>query len=166
MFPLIATPSQRILVVGQGPMAKRRVQQLQEGGMDVQVETVVPSADIVSQADVLFVIDMPEDETQTLVELARKHKVWVNVHDQPALCDFHVPSIIQQGDLLVSVSTGGKAPGLAKRIRHYLENILGQGWDARITQLNQVRQEWKKENVPYAQMVKRMDAIIDKEGWL
>ena len=53
--------------------------------------------------------------------------ILVNVVDDPEFCDFFVPAIVARGDLLVAVSTSGKAPLFAKRIRQLLEKKLYPG---------------------------------------
>ena len=51
--------------------------------------------------------------------------IMVNVVDVPALCRYIVPSIVRQGDLCIAISTGGKSPALAKKIRGQLEGAYG-----------------------------------------
>ncbi|MBL0318663.1 MAG: hypothetical protein IPP74_05160 [Alphaproteobacteria bacterium] len=144
----------------------KRAAQLRAEGMEVTVLDYFPDEDQIAGHAMMFVVGLDLETSKQLRDIAHRYHVWVNVHDTPDLCDFNVPSIMRQGDLLISVSTGGKAPGLAKRIRHHLEKLLGLDWDKRITKLHAVRQDWKKEELSYNEMVKRMDALIDKEGWL
>lgn len=47
-----------------------------------------------------------------------------NVADTPELCDFYLGSIVQKGDLKIGISTNGKSPTLAKRIRAFLEDVI------------------------------------------
>ena len=56
---------------------------------------------------------------------ARRLEVPLNVVDEPRRCSFILPSIVRRGDLAVAVSTGGKAPALAVRLRQALEHQLG-----------------------------------------
>lgn len=51
--------------------------------------------------------------------------IWVNVVDDPPHCTFIAPSVARRGDLTVAVSTGGKAPVLAVRVREQIEALLG-----------------------------------------
>lgn len=57
---------------------------------------------------------------------ARQYGVPINVVDRPDLCDFTIPSILERGELVVAVGTGGAAPVLAKRIRAQFEALLPQ----------------------------------------
>ena len=51
---------------------------------------------------------------------ARKHRILVNIADKPDLCDFYLGSVVKKGDLKIAVSTNGKSPTLAKRIKEIL----------------------------------------------
>ena len=54
----------------------------------------------------------------------RKRHLLTNVADTPDLCDFYLSSVVQKGDLKVAISTNGKSPTLAKRMREYLEEAI------------------------------------------
>ncbi len=64
-----------------------------------------------------------------LAQLARDAGVLVNVEDVPDLCDFHVPAAVRRGDLLLTVSTGGRAPGLSRILREWLETPFRRRMD-------------------------------------
>jgi len=55
---------------------------------------------------------------------AKKRKILCNVADTPDLCDFYLGSIVKKGDLKIAISTNGKSPTLAKRMRELLEESL------------------------------------------
>lgn len=56
-------------------------------------------------------------------EAAKKH-ILTNVADTPTLCDFYLGSVVQKGDLKIGISTNGKSPTLAKRLRELFEEIF------------------------------------------
>jgi siroheme synthase-like protein len=56
--------------------------------------------------------------------LAAERHLLCNVADTPNLCDFYLGSIVQKGDLKIAISTNGKSPTLAKRIRAFLEDVI------------------------------------------
>ncbi|ANQ49233.1 bifunctional precorrin-2 dehydrogenase/sirohydrochlorin ferrochelatase [Flammeovirga sp. MY04] len=56
-------------------------------------------------------------------ECGKRNKI-VNVADTPPLCDFYLGSVVTKGDLKVGISTNGKSPTLAKRMREFLEDAL------------------------------------------
>jgi len=61
---------------------------------------------------------------QKIKLLAAERHLLCNVADTPNLCDFYLGSIVQKGDLKIAISTNGKSPTLAKRIRAFLEEVI------------------------------------------
>lgn len=61
---------------------------------------------------------------QKIKVLATDRHLLCNVADTPDLCDFYLGSIVQKGDLKIAISTNGKSPTLAKRIRAFLEDVI------------------------------------------
>src|SRR3989338_1894340 len=58
-------------------------------------------------------------------ESANKKNILVNIVDSPELCNFIVPSVVERGALTIAISTGGKSPALAKKLRKELEERYG-----------------------------------------
>lgn len=56
---------------------------------------------------------------------ATRRRIWVNVVDQPRLCQFISAAVVERRGLSVAISTGGRSPGLAKRLRQQLERAIG-----------------------------------------
>ncbi|MEL7021588.1 MAG: bifunctional precorrin-2 dehydrogenase/sirohydrochlorin ferrochelatase, partial [Bacteroidota bacterium] len=54
---------------------------------------------------------------QQVRQIAKQHRVLVNVADTPELCDFYLGSIVTRGPLKVAISTNGQSPTFAKRFR-------------------------------------------------
>jgi precorrin-2 dehydrogenase/sirohydrochlorin ferrochelatase len=57
-------------------------------------------------------------------QIAKSAGILINVADTPELCDFYLGGIVTKGDLKIAISTNGKSPTMAKRIREFLEDIL------------------------------------------
>lgn len=83
-----------------------------------------PVAADIEAAVLVFIADTPEAEARRWAEIARMAGVLLNVVDQPALCDFTTPSIVDRGRVTVSISTAGAAPVLGKRLRADIEALL------------------------------------------
>lgn len=71
--------------------------------------------------------------------LATAQHLLCNVADTPPLCDFYLGSIVQKGDLKIAISTNGKSPTLAKRIRAFLEDVIPEDIQTSLDQLEAVR---------------------------
>jgi siroheme synthase-like protein len=61
---------------------------------------------------------------EEIKEVCTERHLLCNVADTPELCDFYLGSIVQKGDLKIAISTNGKSPTLAKRIRGFLEDVI------------------------------------------
>ncbi|MBU1905123.1 MAG: bifunctional precorrin-2 dehydrogenase/sirohydrochlorin ferrochelatase, partial [Proteobacteria bacterium] len=72
---------------------------------------------------------------------ARRRDLLVNAVDQPEDCNFIVPSVVRRGDLLISISTSGKSPALAKKIRELLEAQFGDEYGAFLNLMGGLRKE-------------------------
>lgn len=69
----------------------------------------------------------------------------VNVADNPELCDFSVPAKVVRGDLVITVSTGGHSPALAKQLRLNLERQYGPEYEKWLEILGEIRDEMKEK---------------------
>ena len=76
----------------------------------------------------------------------------VNVEDVKPWCDFHNPALVRRGDLLLTVSTNGRSPGLAARIRRQLAATFGAEWADRLSTIGRKRDAWKQRPRPYLVM--------------
>jgi precorrin-2 dehydrogenase/sirohydrochlorin ferrochelatase len=75
----------------------------------------------------------------------RRRGVWVNAADDPAHCDFILPSVLRRGALAVAVSTGGASPALARAVRKELEQVLGDEYAALVDVAAEVRRALRVE---------------------
>jgi precorrin-2 dehydrogenase/sirohydrochlorin ferrochelatase len=71
---------------------------------------------------------------------ARERRVLVNMVDDIPNCDFAIPAIVRRGDLLLTVSTGGRSPALARRLREDLEDRFGPEWAEALRVLAEARE--------------------------
>ncbi len=55
---------------------------------------------------------------------AKRHGILLNVVDNPQLSDFYMPAVVERGDLVLAISTAGKSPFLAGKLRQWLEEII------------------------------------------
>lgn len=76
-------------------------------------------------------------------EHAHKRRLLVNVADTPELCDFYLGSVVTKGHVKIGISTNGKSPTMAKRMREYFEAILPDGMNELIERLHTIRERVK-----------------------
>lgn len=73
-----------------------------------------------------IVVGQPARVVDAAWEEGRERKVLVNTLDDVPHCTFIAPAVVQRGDLSIAISTGGKAPVLAVRLRQLLEKLVGE----------------------------------------
>ena len=149
------------LVVGGGTVAQRKVEGLLEGGAEVTVvsprlckglKTLAQQGhicaltrryrrgDLRGKTLVVAATNDPQVNGQVAAD-AQQQGILVNGVDRPELCSFIVPSVIRRGDLVLAISTGGKSPAVAKRLRRELETWLDSGPGQLLGLAAEVRQE-------------------------
>lgn len=73
---------------------------------------------------------------------AERH-ILCNVADTPDLCDFYLGSIVQKGNLKIGISTNGKSPTMAKRMREFLDDIIPENVQQLLENLREIRKSIK-----------------------
>jgi siroheme synthase-like protein len=74
-----------------------------------------------------------------IVALAHDRGILVNVADTPDLCDFYLSSVVQKGDLKVAISTNGRSPTVAKRLKETLNEALPVELDDLLQNMTAIR---------------------------
>lgn len=165
LLPVTLNPdSLSVGLAGQGEALARRATLLAEAG--VYPASVSADAPALDGLHVLFVAGLPATDAARLARQARDAGILVNVEDVPQLCDFHVPAIVRRGDLLLTVSTGGKSPGLARLIREWLEKRLGLEWIGRLQDVSRARDDWRKQGHAPDEVSHRTKNYVAERDWL
>jgi siroheme synthase-like protein len=96
-------------------------------------------------------------------EEAEAGRVLCNAVDDIEHCHFAVPSIVRRGELLMAISTGGRAPALAKRIRRRLSQEYGWQWEALVDVVGEVRAATlPSRTVDFATWAARWRGVLDQ----
>ncbi|MGI5920832.1 MAG: precorrin-2 dehydrogenase/sirohydrochlorin ferrochelatase family protein [Syntrophomonadaceae bacterium] len=97
--------------------------------------------------DVFLVFLATDDRVlnKRIVELCREKQILVNAVDDPPNCDFYVPSLVRQKSLAIAISTEGKSPLFAKRLREELEQIITYEYGEFVDLLGKVREQIQAE---------------------
>lgn len=178
--------NRQVIVVGGGRVALRKILGLLEGAAKVAViapEIILELADLKRQGKIDWV-EAPFDDLildqftdavlifgttnnrETNVEIyksAKKRKIPCNIADVPDLCSFIVPAVICQGDLIISVSTGGSSPALARRIRQELEKQFGPEYGKMTKLMGDLRKQILNVGVASDENRKLFSEIVDSE---
>ncbi|MCW8827692.1 MAG: siroheme synthase CysG [Gammaproteobacteria bacterium] len=154
---------QRCLIVGGGEVAARKAALLLQAGADINLvspELLGNLKDMYAEGRIHFrqgtfeegdlegvslVIAATDDEAvnRRVSELARARRLPVNVVDNPDLCTFILPSIIDRSPVQIAVSTGGSSPVLARLLRTRLEAAIPSAYGRLAAMVEQFRDEVK-----------------------
>jgi len=158
---LVDLQGKKALVVGGGKVAQRKIETLLEHGATVQVvaKELTASLEELRRAgrieflgeefsetfvDGVFVVFAATDDTslnRRVSRTAQQRSLLVNAVDQPADCNFIVPSVLSRGDLVIAVSTSGKSPAFARKVRVELEQSFGEEYGLFLNLMGNLRKE-------------------------
>ncbi len=153
--------SRKILIDGGQMIAARRAQRALDAGADVYVFSEQLCDDFLPLLgnqrlthikrlpkekdfkDCLIIYGASENEKRDkfLYEMAQKHSILINVADVYKYCDFITPSILDRSPLVVAISSGGKAPIIARTLRAKLETLIPHNYGRLANFLGSFRQE-------------------------
>jgi len=171
----------RCLVIGGGEVAQHKVEGLLTGGARVTVIAPKLTRDLrrllaegkidleqreyrdgdLEGYDVCMVATDDGAVNAQVAAEGRRRRVWVNASDDPANCDFILPSVIRRGAITIAASTGGTSPALARRLREELEAYLTEEMPALAELLSEVRSDLRPRGIaPDAEVWQR---AIDEE---
>jgi precorrin-2 dehydrogenase/sirohydrochlorin ferrochelatase len=157
----------KCVVVGGGEVAERKARALADQGASVTVISArvcnglanlaeqgtiqifrrdYRSGDLEHALIAIAATDDPMVNTEVARE-GRERGVLTNVVDDPEHSDFIVPSLLRRGDIGIAVSTGGKSPALARRIRTELEQSFASEYASLALLISEVRQELKRDGI-------------------
>ena len=151
----------RCLVIGGGGVAERKLAALLEAGAtptvvspaitdtiarwakDRAIELIArryQSSDLAEHEIAFVATDDGEVNAQVFSD-GRRLGVWINAADDPAHCDFILPSVLRRGDLTVAVSSGGASPALSRTIREELELYFTEEYELLVKLAAEARAE-------------------------
>ena len=168
LFPMfLKLDACRCVVVGAGVVASQKLDGLLESGAEVQVVAPQASESIQELARIgriawtqaefrpehlegaKLVIAATGDPVvnEQVYRAARQRGVLCNSVDEPERCDFFYPAVVRRGDLQIAISTAGKSPALAQRIRQDLEEQFDSSYGSWLQWLGTVRQLFFQRHV-------------------
>jgi precorrin-2 dehydrogenase/sirohydrochlorin ferrochelatase len=166
LYPIfLKTKSLNILIVGGGNVAEEKLTFLLKSSPDAHVTIVSPmfrkgTINLAKKGCVTLVkdgyhkryldgkhmvvatTDIPEINAQVWKECRAVAKL-VNVADNPPYCDFYMGGIVTKGNVKIAISTNGKSPTTAKRLRQFFEDVIPENIDDFVKNLNEYRKTIK-----------------------
>ncbi|MEJ5995765.1 TSUP family transporter [Pedobacter sp. Du54] len=192
LFPVFIKLNQlRTLVIGGGPVALEKLTSILKNSEQTVVTVVgreitpaiylllaqYPQLKIqqksydkedLKHVDIVFVATNNNLLNEKIRNEAHQKGLLINVADKPQLCDFYLGAIVQKGDLKIAISTNGKSPTIAKRLKELLNESLPSELDTTLQQMSVLRQNL---NGDFASKVKKLNKVTEqlinpKKGFL
>lgn len=166
LYPVfLKTKNLQVLIVGGGFVAEEKLTFLLKSSPDANVTMVSPmfregtlalskkgNVKLINKKYskkylkgkhiVVATTDIPKIN-ETVYSHCRKRSILVNVADNPPYCDFYMGGIVTKGNVKVAISTNGKSPTTAKRLRQFFEEVIPENIDDLVKNLNEYRKTIK-----------------------
>src|ERR1700751_5658996 len=180
LFPVfLKLESFRVRIVGGGKIAGEKITAILNNSPATQITLVAPqiseeiviwqskfsNVGIINRAfeendlnEIDFVIIAVNNKKTSfeIKQLAEQRKLITNVADTPEQCDFYLGSIVQKGNVKIAISTNGKSPTLAKRLRETFDDAIPFGINDSVNNLVKIR---KTLNGDFGEKVKQLNDI-------
>ncbi|MHB0998754.1 MAG: precorrin-2 dehydrogenase/sirohydrochlorin ferrochelatase family protein [Armatimonadota bacterium] len=173
----------KCIVVGGGPVADRKVRSLLESEADVVVvapEIVPELMELINDGkirhiqqtfeaeylDEAFLVIAATDDAEinkSVYTEAKRRGILVNVVDQPDLCTFFVPAVVRRGELTIGISTSGRSPSLARKIKREIDPLFGPEYGEFAELLGKLRAEVHAKYPCSADRCKAFARILDSD---
>ncbi len=138
------------------PSIKEEIFQFSEEYPNVQlIPRAFSSSDLIDK-DVIISATNNKELNSSIREEAKKNKILINVADTPELCDFYLSSVVQKGSVKLAISTNGKSPTIAKRLREFLEKTIPDDLENVLDNLVKIR---SKLSGNFSEKVKTLNKI-------
>jgi len=157
----------RCVVVGAGRVAARKVAGLLDAGAVVHIVAPVVGPEVAAWRDTgrvtvderpfrpgdldgawLATTATPDPAVNAAVyEAGEARRVFVNAADDPAHCSFTLMSVVRQGDLVVTIGTGGRSPALATYLKDHVATEMGPEWGVLLDLLADEREQARATGV-------------------
>ncbi|MGM5468715.1 precorrin-2 dehydrogenase/sirohydrochlorin ferrochelatase family protein [Flavobacteriaceae bacterium LMO-SS05] len=181
LYPIFLKTSQlNILVVGGGYVALEKLSFLLKSSPDAKVKVIAPFFRpetlefanlhkvklIKAEYHLKFLVDQHiviattdnEDVNIKIYNDCRSHNILVNLADNPSFCDFYMGGIVTKGHVKLAISTNGKSPTTAKRLRQFFEDVIPENVDDLVKNLNTYRKTIKGN---FAKKVSTLNKITE-----
>lgn len=166
LYPIFLKVSQlNVLIVGGGNVGLEKLTFLLKSSPNAMVEMLSPhfldqTLELAKRHKVVITRDTYDkkylegrhmviattDKTevnQRIYQDCRERNILVNVADNPPYCDFYMGGIVTKGNVKVAISTNGKSPTTAKRLREFFEDVIPDNIDDLVKNLNEFRKTIK-----------------------
>ncbi|WP_295122468.1 bifunctional precorrin-2 dehydrogenase/sirohydrochlorin ferrochelatase [uncultured Chitinophaga sp.] len=155
------SPRARITVVA--TWFSDELEKLVKGYPDVELVQKAFSCGDIFGKDLVIAATNDRELNHCIWEKAKAAKVLINVADTPDLCDFYLGSIVQKGNLKIAISTNGKSPTIAKRLKEVFQEALPDALEDVLQKLHFLREKLKGDFNEKVKELNRITSVLVKE---
>jgi precorrin-2 dehydrogenase / sirohydrochlorin ferrochelatase len=152
----------RVVVIG--PRANEWVRSQALAGKVVWHRRRFAAADV-EHAFLVIAATNSNTTNEAVFQACVKRGVLCNVVDDPERCDFFYPAVVRRGPLLIAISTSGRSPALARRLRIDLEQQFGSEYSAWVEQVGEMRQKLRRKDIPPADRRRLLAQMASRESF-
>ncbi|UIR57572.1 bifunctional precorrin-2 dehydrogenase/sirohydrochlorin ferrochelatase [Sphingobacterium sp. SRCM116780] len=189
LFPIFLKPDQiQILLVGGGPVGLEKFQAVIQNNEKAKITVVateicqefkiilaeynhivVAERDFINtdldKKHIVILATNNDQLNQKIRTLANEKYILLNAADKPGLCDFYLGSIVKKGNLKIAISTNGKSPTIAKRVKEFLQDMLPDEIDETLHLMSQLRDQLKGDfQAKVSALNEHTKSLIDNDG--
>lgn len=158
----LLTSGARVVVIG--PRAAEWIRSQARAGKVIWHRRRFTVADV-EHAFLVIAATNSNATNEAVFRACAERGVLCNVVDDPEHCDFFYPAVVRRGPLQIAISTDGRSPALARRLRIELERQFGAEYGAWVEQVGQRRQKLRRRNLPAAERRKLLDQIASRDSF-
>jgi len=148
------SPDAKVTVIALSILQEVQVLAANYKGLKI-VQKTFSDSDL-NNADLVIAATNDSELNNFIRQSAHDRKLLINVADKPELCDFYLGSIVQKGDLKIAISTNGKSPTIAKRLKEVLNEGLPDELDGTLQQMSALRNSL---NGDFAYKVRKLNEV-------
>lgn len=170
-----------VLIVGGGNVGLEKLSFLLKSSPNANVEVVAPRflPELVTLADKHETVTLTDKKfkkkmlkkrhmviactddlevNRRIYNLSRERYLICNIADTPDLCDYYLGGIVTKGNVKIAISTNGKSPTTAKRLREFFEEVIPEDINKMVENLNEYRKTLKGD---FEEKVQKMNEITE-----
>lgn len=150
------SPKTRLKVVAS--FVSEEMKNLANDFLQISITEKAFEAQDLNSIQVLFLAINDKAKSAEIVALAHERNILANVADTPDLCDFYLSSVVQKGSLKIAISTNGKSPTFAKRLKELLDENIPESLESLLENLHQIRETLKGD---FAEKVHQLNKLTE-----
>lgn len=187
LFPMfLKLEGRKCLVVGAGSIGEPKIRSLLQAGAEVRVIAPQVTAAIsgwakagiitwqgrgfqLSDLEEVFLVIAATSSRQvneSVFREAQRRNILCNVVDDPEFCDFYYPAVVRRGPLQLAISTGGRSPALAQRLRRELESEFGPKYAGWVEQLGKSREQLLASRLEPTERKRRLHEMASRKAFV